>query len=49
MTKSTQHVIVGTQAHNVIQAVKEVEKALRGFDDQYRGADHRAIRHPRRG
>ena len=31
MTKSTQHVIVGTQAHNVIQAVKEVEKALRAL------------------
>ena len=31
MTKSTQHVIVGTQTYNVIQAVKEVEKALRAL------------------
>lgn len=31
MSKSTQHVIVGTQAHHVIQAVQDVEKALRAL------------------
>lgn len=35
--KSTQHVIVGTQAHHVIQAVQDVEKALTALERSIEG------------